>query len=311
MEGIEGTGVRRSRLVWLFAVLGVAAAALGGWYYFAGDQSTPERMLARLPASGSTLLSVDFDALRRAGILKLLAGAVVDEEPEYKAFVSQTGFDYARDLDKAYLAFHPSGKFLMLRGRFDWRKIEAYVAGQGGSCFNNLCRVMGSTPDRKISFFRLQRNVMAMAVSPDDFAAARLNQRAAKPPISPPAQPVHLFLPPEQLRNTGAFPSGTQLFAKAVEDAENVSLSLGGDGQTFHLDVDVACQSQQQAAAITTAFEKITSVLKELISKEKASPGPADLSSILMAGTFRREDKRVVGRWPVSRAFMETLASAP
>ena len=40
--------------------------------------------------------------------------------------------------------------------------------GEDGHCYNSLCRLNGSTPERKISFFPVQQNLMAMAVSPDD-----------------------------------------------------------------------------------------------------------------------------------------------
>src|SRR5258707_15435887 len=67
-----------------------------------------ESVLARLPSGGAAVLSIDFAALRQGGILDLLAGPVVEEEPEYKTFVENTGFDYRRDLDHAFISF-PTG----------------------------------------------------------------------------------------------------------------------------------------------------------------------------------------------------------
>jgi len=39
----------------------------------------------------------------------------------------QTQFDYKKDLDAALVAFAPTGRFLLLKGRFDWKSLRAYV----------------------------------------------------------------------------------------------------------------------------------------------------------------------------------------
>jgi hypothetical protein len=84
------------------------------------DLASPESILARLPSDDASILSIDFASLRRSGILDLLSGSVVDEEPEYKAFVDKTAFDYRRDLDHAFVSFHPTGVYFLVQGRFDW-----------------------------------------------------------------------------------------------------------------------------------------------------------------------------------------------
>src|SRR5690242_2018902 len=107
---------------------------------------TPE--LPRLPSGDAAVLSIDFAALRAGGLFDLLSGSMVAEEPEYKTFVERTGFDYRRDLDHAYLAFPSDGVFFLVRGRFDWKRLEAYAREQGGGCSNGLCRMPGSLPAR-------------------------------------------------------------------------------------------------------------------------------------------------------------------
>src|SRR5438128_844040 len=124
-----------------------------------------ESPVYRLPSDNASILSVDFAALRQGGILDLLSGPVVDEEPEYKSFVAITGFDYRRDLDHAYIAFHPDGVFFLVRGRFDWGRLQSYAREQGGECSAGTCRMPGSIPARRISFFPVKSNLMAMAVS--------------------------------------------------------------------------------------------------------------------------------------------------
>lgn len=292
------------------AIAAALLAAIGTFVYLkTRDLSSPESILARLPSDNATVLSIDFAALRRGGILDLLSGPVVDQEPEYKVFVEKTAFDYRRDLDHAFVSFHPGGVYFLVQGRFDWKRLEAYAREQGGGCFNSLCRMPGSVPSRKISFFPLRSSLMAMAVSEDDFAATRMND----PPKTPRhmamlAQPVWLSLPAATLKKPGDFPTGTQLFAKAMEDAESAIISLAPAGKAYEAQLDVACRNAQEASVLAAQFQRVTQVLRQIIEKEKQKPGPGDLAGVLTAGVFHQEDARVLGRWPIERAFLENLA---
>src|SRR5262245_30609348 len=122
--------------------------------------SSPEALLARLPSEDAAVLSIDFAALRRGGVFDLLSGLAVEEEPEYKTFVEKTAFDYRRDLDHAFISFHSSGVYFLVRGRFDWKRLEAYAREQGGGCWDGVCRMPGSAPSRKISFFAMKSNLL-------------------------------------------------------------------------------------------------------------------------------------------------------
>src|SRR5579885_3235219 len=135
------------------------------------DLSTQLDLLARLPNEPAAVLSADFSILRHAGLLSSRSIAL---EPEYKAFLDGTGFDYRRDLDFVVASFSGAGEFFVARGHFDWAKLRNYAIRQGGSCYDQLCRVQGSTPERRISFLPLRDNVIALAVSTDDLAATRL-----------------------------------------------------------------------------------------------------------------------------------------
>jgi hypothetical protein len=295
------------------SILAVSLCAIGTIAYFkTRDLRSLESILARLPSDDASILSIDFASLRRSGILDLLSGPVVEEEPEYKAFVEKTAFDYRRDLDHAFVSFHPSGTYFLVQGRFDWKRLEAYAREQGGGCFNSLCRMPASTPPRKISFFPLKSNLLAMSVSADDFAATRMNE----PPktarnLAVLKQPVWLSLPAAALKKSGEFPTGTQLFAKAMEDAESATISLAPQGKAIEAQLVVVCHSAQEASVLAAQLQRVTEVLRQMIEKEKQKPTSADLAGILTAGVFHQEDARVLGRWPIERAFLDNLAGKP
>ena len=300
----------KTRFYWLGAAVCAAAILAAGIVWYRAQPFTTAHLLARLPADNALVLSVDFRALRRAGILQLLDGAAAGQDPEYQTFVSKTGFNYQRDLDRALTAFAPTGKFLLLEGRFDWPRLRAYAAEQGGGCERELCRMQGSQPDRRISFFTLRSDVMALAVSPDASAALRLATPAPGAPAVPSAAPVWLSVPVATLRAGDNLPTGTRMFAHSVGEAESVTLSFAPEGQRLAANLDVLCRSEIDAADAALELTRVTKLLAELIAREHQTPNPADLSGVLSAGSFRSEGKRVHGYWPIQPSFVENLFGA-
>ena len=286
------------------------AVWFGLWQRARVMTASPAAMLQRLPAQDAITLFLDFEALRRGGILKLLSPAKTSEEPDYQAFVRDTSFDYRSDLDLAVVSFGRNSEFFVIKGRFDWRKLMRYAAAQGGTCSSGLCRMPGSTPDRHISFFLLQSNLMALAVSTDSFAAARLEapRTQAVQPLERPRDPVWLSIPAERLKATDQLPPGTRLFATALASADKILLSLGPQEQQFEARLAVTCRSPADAIALAGQLQHATVVLRDTITRENQKPDPTDLSGVLTAGVFEQAGRRVVGRWPLPPVFLESLA---
>lgn len=137
------------------AVLLILAAAAAGFYLYRmrrplppTSAGPPPDVVAELPQNVPVIACVDFAALRRlrnsplAAALGLAAPAPAADK-DYRDFVRDTGFDYARDLDKAAVALWPVslpgpsggiGENRMLavaEGQFDQGKIQAYALRTG------------------------------------------------------------------------------------------------------------------------------------------------------------------------------------
>ena len=267
-------------------------------------------MLQRLPPENAPVLFVDFDTLRRGGVLKFLTASKSAEEPDYQAFVRATGFDYQRDLDLAVASFQNGGEFFVVKGRFDWPKLRAYAQSQGGACADQLCRLQGSTPARQISFMPVATNLMAMAVSTDPTAALRLSEPAGGrvQPLDPPRDPVWMSIPAESLKTPGQLPPGASFFTAALSSADRILLSLGPDGTRLEARLLVTCRTPQDAAALAGQLQHATSLVREMIAREKQTPSTKDLSGVLTAGVFEQSGRRVLGRWPLPTEFLESLA---
>ncbi len=275
----------------------------GGVVLYRSWSVSQSALLRRLPSDGAVIVSIDFGELRRAGVLRIFGGSKVTEEPEYRAFVQQTGFDYLNDLDRALISFHPSGTYFLLRGRFDWKALEQYAVREGGNCRDSFCRVAGSVAARRISFFALRKNVMALAVGADASAAVRL--RTVGPRLAEiPGDPVWSLIPITALKQNGSMPAGATALAQALDGARNVVLAATPEGARVAVRLDATCGSAAQATALATRLRDITAHLRDAM----ATPDPKDLSGVLAAGAFEQKDVHVLGRWPVEREFLESLA---
>ena len=264
-------------------------------------------MLKRLPTDDAVVLYIDFSRLRAGGILELLDGSKVGEDPEYQSFVRKTDFDYKQDLDAAMVAFAPKGKYMLLKGRFDWKSLKSYVQGSDGRCNNSFCKLAGSSPEKRISFFPMQSNLMAMAVSDDDAGALRMNTVDAGGDAETPNAPIWLSIPPSVVNSGQILPPGTQMFARSLERAQAVTLAVVLEDDHFAAKLNVLCASDAGASALAADLNNTTGLLREMIEREHQKANPADLSGFLTSGAFRSEGARVSGYWRITRALIENL----
>jgi hypothetical protein len=295
-------------------VVGIAAVcgvSVWGVAWYRARSIAPAALLRRMPADDALVAYIDFSELRRGGILQLLDGSKAGEDPEYQSFVRQTQFDYRKDLDAALVAFAPTGRFLLLKGRFDWKSLRAYVESQHGQCVNSFCRMTGSAPERRISFFPVRSNLMALAVSPDESAALRLNNAVSGPDPQIPAAPVWLSIPSSMLKSGDSLPAGTRMFASGMERAETVTLAFAPEGRGLAARLEVRCRDEQAAGDLASQLTRTTSLLREMMERERRKPDPADLSGVLTSGAFRNEGRRVLGYWPIERAFVQSVLGGP
>jgi hypothetical protein len=288
-------------------VAAICGAAVWGMAWYRSRQLTPASLLKRIPSSDAVVIYLDFAALRRSGVLSILDSSKATEEPEYQDFIRKIDFNYKQDLDGVMLAFAPTGKYLLARGQFDWKSLRSYVESENGQCYNALCRMQGSTPDRRISFFPLQSNLMALAVSQDESAALRLQSGAAGSNAEIPDAPMWIAFPGAALKSAESLPDGTRPFARAVERADSVVLSLQPEGTRMAAKLTVRCHSSQDAADLASQLTATTDLLRKMIAREHQTPNPADLSGVLTAGSFRSQGDRAFGYWPMERVFLENM----
>jgi hypothetical protein len=290
-------------------VVACALAAVGiYWFQRTHSAARPADLVVLLPTSNASVVYIDVDAMRRSGILNLVAGSKAVEDADYQQFVNETKFDYRQDLDAIAAAFKEGKVYFALRGRFHWKNLKDYVARQGGSCHGDFCVVAGSQPNRRISFYPLTHDVLAMAIGPDDFAAYQVARQSGTLPLEPPKEPVWASIPAGAWKEMEALPESVKAYVPALQNAEQIVLSVGADpANQLQLGVRVTCKDPAAASLLLAQFESTTNALRQMLSKVNKKPDPGDLSGVLVAGTFRRNERQVNGTWPVPKAFVDAI----
>ena len=291
----------------MVVALCAATVAVARWWRVSSPYDAA-RLISTLPTEKATVVYLDTAELRRGGMLALLAGSKAAEEPDYRKFVDETGFDYRTDLDALAAAFVDNRFYATLRGRFRWNQLTAYAESQGGECHYSVCTMLGSTAERNISFYPLKSDVLALAVSTDPRAVSSIGT-GGKLQTSVPRDPFWISVPSAVFNRTDAFPAGTRAFLSPLAHAEKVTFAAGPQGDRLQLRVEVACATPEAAAELVKQFSGVTGLLRSMIEREHMTPNPRDLSGVLVAGTFEQRQSTVIGTWPVERGFVEALAS--
>jgi len=287
-------------------VLGIAA---GVFYWFRTARTlNNQQLIQSLPQARATHVFIDVDGLRHAGVLDLIAGSKSAEDPDYKTFVDQTGLDYRTDLDAVAAAFSEGNTYLVLRGRFSWKKLAAYAQSHGGKCAGSACSLPATRNGSFISFLPLRPTVLAMAVSPDEHGVSMIGPQEWRKAPHLPAEPVWISVPSYALSDTN-LAAGTHAFLEPLSQAQDVTFAIGSAPKGFQLRLEAVCATPEIAELMTRRLSASTDMLQKMLDREHMKANPNDLSGVLTAGTFSQQNDRVTGTWPIERGFVESLAN--
>jgi hypothetical protein len=63
----------------------------------------------------------------------------------------------------------------------------------------------------------------------------------------------------------------------------------------------------QEANDLAAQLAAKTELARSLFAREHQTPSPADFSGVITSGVFRTEGSRLLGTWPIGRAFVQNL----
>src|ERR1700704_1243618 len=130
----------------LFAAAGLAALAVLAVSYVGSLRgnsalaSPAEQILSQIPAGASTLVYIDLAAIRASSFYQNRPdhSPLTVPDSDYAKFISATGFDFEKDLDRVAIASWPQSlgpeqnkTVAVAEGRFDRQKIRDYAMKSG------------------------------------------------------------------------------------------------------------------------------------------------------------------------------------
>lgn len=311
----HGLRVRIDLKPWQFLAVAAAGAAALVWalmWLHPKPIAQDADMVALLPQKDETILYANVSLLRRAGLPDLFATSA--EEPEYRQFVNETKFDYTRDIDALAAAIGRQEYYFVVQGRFDWPCLEAYAKAHGGSCRGDLCSAPTSRPGRWSSFFPIQANVMALAVSGDRNAVSILRPKGRIKPATMPPQPLWVSVSHSLLDDPNAFPAPIEIFTAPLAQAKTVVLSVGGDEEmggdqqkNWSIRLVADCASPVKARLLRDHLEERTGVLRRAMARMHDAGGTAGLMGMITDGSFRLAENKVLGIWPLRKELLDSL----
>ncbi|MGB0036379.1 MAG: hypothetical protein WBP79_12980 [Candidatus Acidiferrales bacterium] len=281
------TSTKRA-LIAVVVILCVLGATAGVYLYrhhqplAAASAGQAPDLLSLLPSDAPVVAYVDVAGLRRLQNSRLAAGLglnvpVIGEDRDYQAFVRATGFDYARDLDRAAIAFWPASLgtpanvlgedrvLAIAEGRFDEQKIKAYALQTGRTAphgAQTLYEVPGNPP---VSFeflsptrivvaggknvdVLLPRTTSLVSAGRDPAMQARI-ERVAGAPIFAVARTDNL--PPSFYAGFGHSPQLEHM----LRSVKGLTLAGKPDGDQLDIALDAECDSMKSAFELATLLD--------------------------------------------------------
>lgn len=297
----------------LTAALVVAGGGIYGiarWWRLGPEPSTDD-LLRQLPQKNAVLFHVDISAIRSAGLMSTITSAGVTEDPEYLAFVKESGFDWRSDLDAVTGSQVGDDWFIFAKGRFDWAKLQNYAIARGGRCHNGVCDAPAVTPGRRISFYAKTPRVLGMATSKS--ANAVYGMHGVLPGVEitrAESEPVWYSIPGPRLASAASLPSGSKLFATALAQARRVTFGVQQSGSAMELVMRADCADTASAASLHNQLAGVTAEFSKYFENLGQKPSSADLSGLILNGKFQLEGAVIRGRWPLSADFVRGLFGA-
>ena len=95
--------------------------------------------------------------------------------------------------------------------------------------------------------------------------------------------------------------------ARIIENAPSVTVSFVPEAGRLAAKLEVLCRNPQQANDLAAQLAATTELARSLFAREHQTPNPADFSGLVTSGVFRTEGSRLLGTWPLERAFVQNL----
>jgi len=284
-------------LVIVVATLGLLAVVRENHASAAGA-AFPD-LIELAPADSTMVAYADLAALRQSPLVQQLTSLAQppQTDSDYTAFVSATGFDYQRDLDRVMVTMNsanPDKALVLAEGRFDQEKIEQYALRTGKLEQENgrAVYVEPSTTasGKSIHFAFPSADRIAISIGGALPAAFSTNSPSTIDPgmrdrlsrVS--GAPIFgVFNSSGLAKNAAGSPGMSQALTAQLAALRWVSLAVQPDGGNVLLSAEGECDKAEQAQGIAGTLELLRAVARGAIADPK-SRGQIPADSVVAAG---------------------------
>jgi hypothetical protein len=322
----------------LLAILLLAIVA-GGFYLYrmrrvrrAPASGPVPDLLSELPPNGPAVLFINFAALRASPLAAQLTAMAppATEDRDYAAFVNETGFDYAKDLDRVAAVVWPgapaTSTLAVAEGRFDHDKIIGYALRFGTMTRQQgaeVYEVSRTNPAKKKSFTFLTPNRIALSDGRDLGEILRQGHRGQTDPAMQErirrVAGADFFLAArvDDLPRELSLPKGNaDQFDRLLRSIQGVALAGRIEGERLNVTADADCDSVKDAFELATLLDGLRFLGGAALANPKNRQGmrPGDvalLELLLRAGKTSREGPRVRLRLELTPAMLGARGNAP
>lgn len=272
------TSTRKFSRAAILAPLLIAALLFTAHYWPETQSSSREQLLQFVPSDSTAVVFLHLDEFRQSPFLARIYSWAPhpNEDSEYTQFVRDTGFSYERDLKAAVMAISNHGTttnlLLVVDGRFDRKKIEAFLTSAGTSAQQGKLKVFSLNDagihEKAVSLAFLSDNRIAVTDAPslaEQLASAASNanhaewssrfDRLAGTPLFAVVHQDPVMHKALDSAAPGGFRS-PQLSA-LLEQLQWISIAGKPDGQELRAVAEGECQSELASAQLRDMLQGV------------------------------------------------------
>jgi hypothetical protein len=287
-------------------------------------------LVHQLPAGASIVVFADVAQFRSSPFAKELAALAPssEQDPQYAAFVSATGFDYSRDLDRAAMALWPrtapTSVVVLAEGRFDRKRIANYAMQTGRLVRENgheVYEVPEQDSNRKIRVAFLAPNRLALADGPGFDAvlgwaeASHLDSEMSARVAQVAGTAFFSVARTEDLpQDIGLDESRSPQLARILKSIRGISLAGQPEADDLNISADATCDSALDALQLMTLLDGLRwmgrAALADPKVRQQIGPQWRPLDELLKAASLSRNGRTLRLRVQLTEQML-TVAASP
>ncbi len=287
---------RRQLILWSAVTAITAITAIFAYqlraHLSAAGSSFPE-LLELAPGNSTFIGYVDLAELRKQPLIARLAALAtpVAVDRDYAEFISATGFDYRRDLDRVLIAANASQTLAIAEGRFDQKRIEEYALRSGTVEHGNdraVYIIKSTTPGQNISLTFLDGHRLAVSESGDVAAYlarppapldAAMRQRLSRVAGSP-------AFAGWKIGDSLARANGGTIspVLSALQSLRGLDVAIKPDGEQMLISLEGECENSAEAQKLSASLDLLRTIL------------PVGLADPRMRGQLSAENAALAAR---------------